>query len=277
MSKVILLTGATDGIGLAAAHKLVSLGHTLLVHGRNADKLRKVEKTLNEIGANRVTTYQADLANLTDVDTFASTLLANHPHIDVLINNAGILKSPAPITPDNLDVRFVVNTFAPYLLTKRLLPVMNNTGRIINVSSAGQSPVDLKVMVGKSHLSEAFNAYTQSKLAITMWSCQLGRKLGDAGPIVIAVNPGSLLASKMVKEGFGIDGKDINIGTDIVVRTSLSDEFVDATGRYFDNDSGKLAPPHADALDPEKCAALINTMEQLLVERIQSDSFRDPK
>ena len=77
---------------------------------------------------------------------------------------------------------------------------------------------------------------------------------------MIAVNPGSLLASKMVKEGFGVEGKDINIGADILIRTALSDEFAGATGLYFDNDIGKLGPPHPDAVNEEKCNALVKAI-----------------
>ena len=91
-------------------------------------------------------------------------------------------------------------------------------------------------------------AYAQSKLAITIWSAELAREMPD-GPVFVAVNPGSLLATKMVKEGFGIDGKDLNIGADILVTASLSDAFATASGQYFDNDSGVFAAPHAAAAD----------------------------
>ncbi len=82
-------------------------------------------------------------------------------------------------------------------------------------------------------------AYAQSKLAITMWSRIMAEKLKD-GPMIVAVNPGSLLASKMVKEGFGVAGNDLSIGADILTRATLSDEFANASGKYFDNDSGSL-------------------------------------
>ena len=106
-------------------------------------------------------------------------------------------------------------------------------------------------------------AYSQSKLAITMWT-KVMAEANPEGPMVVAVNPGSLLASKMVKEGFGVAGNDINIGADILIRAALSDEFVSASGQYFDNDSGQFASPHPDALDQGKNAAVVEAVEAAL-------------
>jgi hypothetical protein len=80
------------------------------------------------------------------------------------------------------------------------------------------------------------------------------------------VNPGSLLGSKMVKEAFHTSGKDIRIGADILTRAALSDEFADASGKYFDNDSGRFAPPHPDGLNPQKCEEVVRVIEAVLAE-----------
>jgi NAD(P)-dependent dehydrogenase (short-subunit alcohol dehydrogenase family) len=106
-------------------------------------------------------------------------------------------------------------------------------------------------------------AYAQSKLALTIWSRELAKQLPD-GLVVVAVNPGSLLASKMVKEGFGVAGNDLSIGADILDRAALSDEFASASGKYFDNDAGRFAEPHADALDPQKSEKLMDVIEDVL-------------
>ena len=179
-----------------------------------------------------------------------------------LINNAGILKSPNPRTDDDLDIRYVVNTFAPYLLTKRLLPLMNSEGRIVNLSSAAQAAVDFDVLAGSKPASD-MDAYSQSKLAITMWSIDLAGKLPD-GPSVLAVNPGSLLASKMVKEGFGIQGNDLSIGANLLYQTALVDEFQGVSGRYYDNDAGRFGDPFADALNPQKRSAVVEAIETIV-------------
>ena len=163
-------------------------------------------------------------------------------------------------------MRFVVNTIAPYLLTQRLLPLMETSARVINLSSAAQAPVDLAALAGGRKLDD-MAAYAQSKLALTMWSRHLALVLGKDGPVVVAVNPGSMLGSKMVKEAFGVAGGDIGIGAKILVRAALSDEFADASGSYFDNDAGRFAEPHPDALDPRKSAQVVQAIEALLRDR----------
>ena len=258
MTKTILITGATDGIGLLTAKALADQGHTVLLHGRNE---AKVANAVAELGGD-CESYLADLSRMEDVEALAQQILAKHDRLDVLINNAGILKSPTTRTESGLDIRFVVNTLAPYVLTRRLLPILPKDGRVVNLSSAAQAPVDVNAMAGQGSLAD-MDAYSQSKLAITIWSQEMARELPD-GPMVVAVNPGSLLASKMVKEGFGIAGNDMQIGVDILCRAALSDEFVDASGRYFDNDAGHFSQPHPAALDADHAQSVMATMEQIL-------------
>ena len=260
--KTILVTGSTDGIGLETARMLVSLGHRVLLHGRSPAKLKTVEEELGGAsGGGRVEGYVADLSSRAGVEALAAAVSERHARLDVLINNAGVYRVADPVTKDGLDLRFVVNTIAPWLLTQRLLPLLDASGRVVNLSSAAQAPVDARALAGEAGLSDG-EAYAQSKLALTMWSRSLALALGDRGPAVIAVNPGSLLASKMVKEAYGVAGSDLRIGADILCRAALSDEFANASGLYFDNDSGQLASPHPDALDERKCAAITRLVEE---------------
>ena len=268
MQKTILITGSTDGIGLETAKMLVSQGHNVLLHGRNPAKLENAENALSSLQAGgRIESYVADLSRMTDVEALAKAVAEKHSSLDVLINNAGILKSPDPVTKDGLDVRFVVNTLAPYLLTRRLLPLLGASGRVVNLSSAAQAPVDLEALAGQVRLAD-MDAYAQSKLAITAWTRVMAQTLKD-GPAIIAVNPGSLLGSKMVKDGFGVAGGDLRIGAEILARAALSDEFAAASGQYFDNDGGQFAPPHPDALDPRKSEEIVRAIETVLAEMTQ--------
>lgn len=237
--QTILITGATQGLGRATAEKLVQLGHSLIIHGRDAERL---DATRAALGGS-VQTVQADLSDIKQVVEMANRIVEDHSRIDVLINNAGVYKMPDPVTDAGLDARFVVNTLAPALLTLKLLPVVPKDGRIIHLSSAAQSPVDPRALRGDVRVQD-MQAYAQSKLAIALWSQQFATEHPD-GPVSIAVNPGSLLATRMVREGFGTSGNDINIGTDILVRAALANEFANATGRYWDNDArryGRLYP-----------------------------------
>ena len=265
MQKMILVTGATDGIGLETAKMLASQGHNVLLHGRNLAKLEKVEKALLA-GGDRIESYVADLSRIADVEALAKAVTEKHAKLDVLINNAGVYSAPDPVTQDGLDVRFVVNAIAPYLLTQRLVPLLGASGRVVNLSSAAQSPVDPDALAGRVGLSEDFAAYAQSKLALTMWSRSMALSLKEDGPAVIAVNPGSMLGSKMVKQAFGVAGGDIRIGAEILTRAALSDEFATASGKYFDNDAGRFASPHPDALDPQKSEAIARAIEAILAE-----------
>jgi len=265
MQKTILITGSTDGIGLETARMLVSLGHNVLLHGRNPAKLEDVKKTLSVLqDSGRIESYVADLSRMADVEELAETVSKRQAKLDVLINNAGVFKTPDPITLDGLDVRFAVNTIAPYLLTQKILPLLGASGRVVNLSSAAQSPVNPEALAGRIRLSDDFDAYAQSKLAITMWSRFMALAHKDDGPAIIAINPGSLLGTKMVKEAFSVAGKDIRIGAEILCRAALADEFAAASGQYFDNDGGQFASPHPDALNPQKCEEIVRVIEAVL-------------
>ncbi len=264
MKKTILVTGSTDGIGLETAKMLASLGHQVLPHGRNPSKLETAKKALSALSGDAcIEGYQADLSVMAEVEELAVAVANRHSRLDVLINNAGVYSGPNPVTKDELDPRFAVNTIAPYLLTLRLLPLLGTSGRVVNLSSAAQSPVDPRALAGKVRLSDGA-AYAQSKLALTMWSRRMGLSLAKTGPAMIAVNPGSMLGTKMVRRAFGVSGGDIRKGAEILRRAALDGEFAAASGQYFDNDSGRFAAPHPDALDPRKCEEVVRVIERVL-------------
>ncbi len=263
--KSILITGATDGIGLAAARLIAADGHNLVLHGRSPEKLEKAVDSVSAIsGAGAVEGSLADLSDLAQVAAMANALAARDEGLDIVINNAGIFQASDPVTADGLDVRFAVNTLAPYLITRRLLPRLPKDGRIVNLSSAAQAPVDLKALSGEVTVPDDFKAYAQSKLAITMWSHALGVAHRDTGPLIVSLNPGSLIGTKMVKEGFGVEGSDISIGANIIYRSALDDAFAGAAGEYFDNDAGDFGPPHPDALDAGKADEVIRAIDAVL-------------
>lgn len=257
MTKTILITGATDGIGLLTAKTLTAEGHNVLLHGRSADKL---EAAAREVGGDPET-YRADLSLLEDVNALVADVRAKHDTLDVLINNAGVLKVPNTQTDSGLDVRFMVNTIAPWALTVGLLPIIPKDGRVVSLSSAAQAPVNIKAMRSEQQLGHN-EAYAQSKLALTIWSQELAREHPD-GPMFVSVNPGSLLATKMVKESYGMAGNDLRIGADILRRAAVSEEFANASGQYYDNDAGRIARPHPAAADRAHVAQLMAAIREL--------------
>lgn len=268
MKKTILITGSTDGIGKLAATKLAKDGHEIYLHGRNSQKLDKV---ISEIKAQtnnpHIKGFVADFSDLAVVQQMATQINQEVSKIDVLINNAGVFKIPVATNKDGLDSRFVVNFFAPYLLTKELLPLLQKgtAPRIINLSSAAQAPVSHDALVGKIQVG-AQAAYAQSKLALTMWSFELAKQIKDVG--VIAVNPGSLLNTNMVKVAYGEYWSSADKGGNILYDLAVADEYEGITGKYFDNDMGKIkgtfGTAHSDAYDERAIGELIRVTDMVV-------------
>lgn len=266
--KTILITGSTDGIGKLVAIKLAKDGHQIFLHGRNPEKLKNVIEEVKQTSNNQnIDGFVADFSDLKAVSAMADEVNEKLSKLDVLINNAGIFKSTA--TTKYGDIRMVVNYLAPYLLTKKTITLLekSNNARIVNLSSAAQSPVDVNAISG----AEIFNvsaAYAQSKLALTMWSFDLAEKLVDT--TVIAVNPGSLLNTRMANEAYGQHWSPADKGGNILYDLAVSEEYKNSSGKYFDNDKGDpkghFAPAHPDAYDVSKIENLIKTTETVLTK-----------
>lgn len=264
MQKIILITGATDGIGFETAKQLVHLGHHVIAHGRSPEKVAATVAQLQGIAEGvKVESVVAELSDLKSVTRMVKALTEHAGNIDVLINNAGVYSAVNNTTKEGLDLRFVVNTIAPYHLTTALLSQLPQDGRVINLSSAAQAPVNVAAIEGGVAMGDG-EAYAQSKLALTMWSRYLGLAHQNNGPMIVAVNPKSLLGSKMVRTAYGISGSDLTIGADILVRAALSDEFATAHGRYFDNDIERFAQPHIQALDEDKVRQVVRAIEKVI-------------
>ncbi|MGI2103817.1 SDR family NAD(P)-dependent oxidoreductase [Shewanella frigidimarina] len=268
MKKTILITGSTDGIGLKTAIMLAEMGHKVLVHGRNAQKIEQAVKLILVSSPNaEVGSYQADLSLLSEVTLLAKRIKQQHVVIDVLINNAGVFNVADIETKDGLDARFMVNTTAPYLLYKLLLSLLGNQSRVINLSSAAQASLSADELTKPSFLADG-TVYAQSKLALTMWTYGVAKQLQNTGPAVIAVNPKSLLGSKMVKQAYGIAGGDLKIGADILIKAALSEAFADVSGQYFDNDIGQFTVAHPDAANALKCQQVIDVMDGIIAQNL---------
>jgi NAD(P)-dependent dehydrogenase (short-subunit alcohol dehydrogenase family) len=264
MSKTVLITGSTDGIGKLTALKMANEGHEVYIHGRNPEKVKNTIEELKEKTNNsKIKGFVADLSDLDSVKKLAAQVKQEITSLDVLVNNAGVYVTPQVLNKDGLDLRFAVNYLAPYLLTKELLPILEKTEnpRIINLSSAAQSGVSMEILRGDVQSSTG-DTYAQSKLALIMWSFKLAQEL--SGISVIAVNPGSLLNTRMVKEAFGRHWSSPDKGASILYDLSLSKEYDGANGKYFDNDMGGFNRAHPEAYDQGKTDLLIQETEKIL-------------
>ncbi len=253
----ILITGSTDGIGKLAAIKMAKDGHQIYLHGRNIDKLNKVISEVKlESNNDKIDGFVADFSDLDQVRRMSMEINEKISSLDVVINNAGIFKSPQPITKAGYDIRVVVNFFAPILLTNAILDKISKgrSPRIINLSSAAQSPVSMDLLGGDIKVSDQ-EAYAQSKLALLMWSFYLAKKNNNVA--IVALNPGSLLNTNMVKEAYGKFWSSADKGANIIYELATIKGTEEIDGKYFDNDRGAFGLAHPDAYDNEKINELM--------------------
>jgi NAD(P)-dependent dehydrogenase (short-subunit alcohol dehydrogenase family) len=232
----ILVTGATDGLGRRVASDLAATGATVLLHGRNPERLEAtIEEVRREPGSERLGSYLADLSSLGGVRAMAQQVLAEQDRLDVLINNAGVIVRERRESEDGYELTFAVNYLAHFLLTRLLVPLLRDSApaRIVNVASAGQNPIDFDdAMLERGY--SAMRAYRQSKLAQVMFTFELAQRLEGSGVTVNALHPASLMETKMVLETFGRSMSTVEEGAEATVRLATSPELEEVTGRYFD-------------------------------------------
>ena len=182
--RLFLITGATDGIGKATALALAESGATVILHGRNPDKTaRAMEEIQTATGSDKLHTVIADFASLDQVAALAEHIWREFGQLDVLINNAGQINDQRLLSQDGFELTFAVNHLAPFLLTQKLLPVLqaNVPARIVNVASSamGGGHIDLDDLQSESHF-DGWPAYANTKLANVLFSNVLAEQLtGD--------------------------------------------------------------------------------------------------
>jgi NAD(P)-dependent dehydrogenase (short-subunit alcohol dehydrogenase family) len=227
--QVILVSGATDGLGRALAAELLQAGATVLVHGRDPGRLADTVGSLG--GGPRVRPYCADLSSLAQVEELAAQVIAAEPALDVLVNNAGIGGAgPREESADGYELRFAVNYLAGFALTRRLLPLLTASApaRIVNVSSAGQQAIDFgDVMLTTGY--SPIRAYCQSKLAQIMFTMDLAPRLAGAGVMVNALHPATYMPTKMVASPIST----IAEGVEATMHLITAPVAEVGTGRYY--------------------------------------------
>lgn len=234
--KTILVTGATDGLGRRVARKLATKGATVLLHGRSRERLEATfEEVREETESEKLRYYLADLSSLGEVRGLAGQIVSDAEHLSAVVNNAGIISRERKQSEDGYELTFAVNYLSHFLLTNLLLPLLRASApaRIVNVASAGQSPVDFgDPMLERRY--DAMRAYSMSKLAQIMFTFELAERLPDTGVSVNALHPASLMDTKMVTEAFGYTMSTVEEGAEATVRLAVSPELEGFTGRYFD-------------------------------------------
>jgi len=198
--KVIVITGASDGIGAAGAAQLHERGHTVVVIGRSP---AKTEAVAEELGAR---SYTADFAVLDDVRRLAADLRRDLPRIDVLANNAGGIFGDREVTADGHEKTMQVNHLAPFLLTNLLVDVLvDSRATVINTSSVAHSffsKFDIEdIEVTKGYSPQV--AYGNAKLENILFTKELHRRFHDQGISTAAFHPGGV-ATNFASEAKGV-------------------------------------------------------------------------
>ncbi|WP_206446624.1 SDR family NAD(P)-dependent oxidoreductase [Agrococcus sp. KRD186] len=192
MTRTIVLTGASDGIGAAAARQLARQGHRLLLVGRSPEKTAAVA---DELGAER---FVADYASLDEVARLADELRGAADRVDVLANNAGGLLGPRTVTADGNELTLQVNHLAPFLLTQLLLPQLRSgEGIVVNTASSAArllARFDIDDLDAKRSYSPN-RAYGNAKLANILHARGLLARFGDTGIRPVAFDPGNVRTS----------------------------------------------------------------------------------
>jgi NAD(P)-dependent dehydrogenase (short-subunit alcohol dehydrogenase family) len=237
--QTILITGATDGLGKALAAELAATGARLL-HGRDdgrgADTIREIQhRTANA----QLRWYRADLSSLRQTADLAQRVADDCGRLDTLVNNAGIgFTNPGDgrrvESQDGHELRFAVNYLAPYLLTRKLQPVLLRSApaRVVNVASAGQEPIDFTdVMLERDY--HGVRAYRRSKLALVMFTFDLAAELARSGVTVNCLHPATFMPTKMVV-GYTKPRSSVADGLRATMRLIVSPALENVTGRYYD-------------------------------------------
>ena len=272
---VVLITGATSGIGFATAKALAGAGARVVIVSRDAQRGEIARAAISrETGSSQLDVMQADLASLDSIRALAQRFQATHGSLDVLINNAGVFEPHRRLSADGIEMTFAVNVVAPFLLTELLLERLRQSApsRIVNVCSAMHASASLEIddLQFEGRRYGMTRAYGQSKLALLMVTKELARRLRGTEVTVNAVHPG-FVASNLGRLGGPVGMswrlmKPLMISPEEGAKTSvylaLSPEVDGVSGGYFAKQSQAPSNPIAD--NPRLARELWGVLETLV-------------
>jgi NAD(P)-dependent dehydrogenase (short-subunit alcohol dehydrogenase family) len=257
--RVCLLTGATLGIGRAAAEALAPMGMELVLVARDRSRLEALATELRRRSPGaRVGVLAGDLSRMSEVRRIATEFRATHARLDVLANNAGALFARREETPEGLERTLALNHLAYFVLTEELLPVLGASApsRIVNVSSdahvgMGLDLDDLNYTHGRYR---PFVAYGRSKLMNILFTRELARRLEGTRVTANAMHPGFVrsgfgqntpgVLAKLIKVG-QVFARTPERGARTLVYLATSPEVEGVSGKYFHDERESRTSPAA--------------------------------
>ncbi len=262
---MILITGATDGIGQQTALELARLGHRIIILGRNTTRIRNtIDRIRKETGHKDLYELQADFASLQQVADAADKVKQQFPELRILINNAGVYMPNFQTSHDGYEMTFAVNFLSHFLLTNKLLPILQkqHDARIINVSSLTHTwakPDFDNLNAEKGY--DAQNAYALSKLLNLMFSHELHRRFF---PEICsnALHPG-VIATKLLHAGWsGGDKVETGALTSVFLAHSAPNQI--QCGKYWSDKRVSKESEYAN--NKELCSKLWQIAEKMVQE-----------
>jgi NAD(P)-dependent dehydrogenase (short-subunit alcohol dehydrogenase family) len=193
--RTVLVTGATNGIGKETARLLAHTKCHLVLHGRNPAKMDQLINQLLPTAKAKLSTELADLGSLEETFRLARRVRENYPGLNLLINNAGTLLKAESKSPEGIELTFMINYLAPFVLSLELLPILekNTHSRIVNLGSIGHVLIRVdpeNLQSWGSHFG--FIRYLRSKVLLMNFSRKLGRMLGQKPITLLSVHPGAI-------------------------------------------------------------------------------------
>ncbi|XP_056888517.1 retinol dehydrogenase 13-like [Takifugu flavidus] len=279
--KTVVITGANTGIGKETARELAKRGGRIIMGCRDMEKCEAAAKEIRGTTLNRhVFACQLDLASLKSIREFAEKIKKEEQHLDVLINNAGVMRCPAGKTKDGFDIQFGVNHLGHFLLTNLLLDKLKESApsRVINLASLAHivGKMDFEDLNWEKKKFDTKQAYCQSKLANVLFTRELAKRLQGNGVTVNAVHPGvvatelgrhtglhqSQFSSTVLSPFFSLLVKSPELGAQPVVYLAVSEDMEGVTGKYFDVRTEK--EPARQALDEAVAHRLWEVSQRLV-------------
>lgn len=263
MSRVVLVTGSTDGIGRATARALAAGGMKVILHGRGKAKVdAALAKLLEELPGAALEGVAFDLGSQKAVRAGAAQLLERVPELHCIVNNAGIFATERAVTDEGVELSFAVNHLGPFLLTELLMPRLLESARAAGVPSRVINVASIAHTRGRIHIDDlalaagwtGYAAYAQSKLANVMHAMALAERHPPAELVAYSVHPG-VISTKLLRQGFGpVAGAAAEAGARTSVRLAGEEQPSERSGTYFSE--GVATSPSTAARDAQQRAAL---------------------
>ncbi|XP_030623346.1 retinol dehydrogenase 13 [Chanos chanos] len=279
--KTVVITGANTGIGKETARELAKRGGRIIMGCRDMGKCEAAAREIRGQTLNpHVYAQQIDLASIRSIRSFAERVNREEKRVDILINNAGVMRCPPGKTEDGFDMQFGVNHLGHFLLTNLLLDKLKSSApsRVINLSSLVHmvGEIDFGDLNWDRKKFDTKKAYCQSKLANILFTRELARRLEGTGVTVNALHPGvvatdlgrhtglhqSQFSSTILGPLFYLLVKSPELGAQPSVYLSVAEELEGVSGRYYDVMTEKEPAPQA--LDDEVAAKLWDVSARLV-------------